>query len=58
MGRWENGNDFGFHKIVGNCRVAEQLAASEEGFSSVELVKCKDKTELAMGKFCRSCVNM
>jgi hypothetical protein len=29
---------FGFHKILGNFWVAEQLAASQEGLSSIQLV--------------------
>jgi hypothetical protein len=30
--------EHGFHKIFGNFLVAERLAASQEGLSSIELV--------------------
>jgi hypothetical protein len=31
--------NFAFHKISGNSSVAERLVASQEGFSSIELVQ-------------------
>jgi hypothetical protein len=31
-------SSFEIHKMLGNSRVAEQLAASQEGLSSMELV--------------------
>jgi hypothetical protein len=35
---WDLANTFGFYKILRNSEEAEQLVASQEGFSSMELV--------------------
>jgi hypothetical protein len=38
------------HPALGNSWVAERLADSEEELSSVELVRCKGRTKLGIGK--------
>jgi hypothetical protein len=38
-GSCEHGNEsFGFHEMLGSSRVGTQVAASQEGLSSIELV--------------------
>jgi hypothetical protein len=37
---WAYHSTFGFHKMLRNCWVAEELVVSQEGLSSMELVSC------------------
>jgi hypothetical protein len=47
----EYSNIFGFHKMLGSSRVAVQLAASQEGLSSMKLlVTVQNNMQLCMNE--------